>query len=365
MTYKKTLLYFLNRLIDFIFRAKQPGSVMVKLGALLVGGGPLVAGLFYKKIEQSINGSTETFIGFSNSSNLEAVPVVLGSLLIVIGMVVWLRSLWEDSRLAKKQRLVVIEQRGLINSSDNTLLDFVKDDCRGQEIPIFTDIREKIIDGIVTHPKVALEKVKSLPMILQTHTSNIASSDIKIVHGGMLPVPFTFLSGILLDDESKIIAYDWDRSIESWREIEGDDDLDRFEIIEPSSPDCSSEIVLAISVSYQTDIDNIKLSFPGMDLFEMRLSHISSNNHWSLEKQSAIANQFFGFVKDLQAKGVKKINLVVAAQNSVVFKFGRIYDKRNLPEAVIWQYERTESPVFNWGVKLPVGSVIFPQIVKR
>nr|WP_225931976.1 SAVED domain-containing protein [Pseudomonas anuradhapurensis] len=59
------------------------------------------------------------------------------------------------------------------------------------------------------------------------------------------------------------------------------------------------------------------------------------------EKQSALAEQFLQVVKGLLAKGAKTIHLIIAAPNSVVFNLGRIYDRRLLPSAIVYQYERS------------------------
>ena len=52
-----------------------------------------------------------------------------------------------------------------------------------------------------------------------------------------------------------------------------------------------------------------------------------------------------------------------SAQNSVVFRFGRLYDKRNLPEIAVYQYQREEDPPHLWGVLMPVAGIDRPKIV--
>ena len=79
--------------------------------------------------------------------------------------------------------------------------------------------------------------------------------------------------------------------------------------------------------------------------------------------KSILAQQFLEVVKKVRARGVRRIHLVMAAPNSVVFTFGRRYDKRNLPEIVVYQYERGQSPAYPWGVLMPVGGVSKPSII--
>jgi hypothetical protein len=357
--------HFTTKFIDWIFKIKQPGYTIFKGGMMLI---ILAVGVgFSAQYEsQSANGINK-FIFHSSTQEfwIQVSVLILGSIFSIIGAFFWIKTNQDENSSDRKKRLIVIEQRGLRNTTDNALSEFVAKHFKGQIISILTDIRENIIDGKVTNPSVALEKVKHITFSLQESCKNISSENLTIVHGGMLPVPYTFLTGVLLDDENNITPYDWDREVESWRKVEGEDDKHRFKFIKPDNIKQGGEVVLAISISYRTDIDNIKLSFPNIPIVEMELENIATQSHWSKEKQSALAIQFLDFVKQLNAEGIKKINFIIAGQNSLIFRFGRVYDKRNLPQATIWQYDRTESPVFNWGIELPVGSRIVPIVVKN
>lgn len=41
----------------------------------------------------------------------------------------------------------------------------------------------------------------------------------------------------------------------------------------------------------------------------------------------------------LLGQGVEHIHLILASQNSIAFRFGQAYDKRNLPSVSVYQYE--------------------------
>lgn len=363
MNFRKHLDNLITKFIEWRFKPKQPGSTMFSAGIVLL---TLAVGAGFSIQHESQTASGISTLIFNSSTTefwVQITVLVLGTLFSIVGAGFWLKTKFDESNSDKNKRLIVIEQRGLRSTTDNSLSEFVTEGFKGQVIGICTDIRENIIDGKVTNPYVALEKIKHITFALQEHCRNISSEDMTIVHGGLLPVPYTFLTGLLLDDESNITPYDWDREIESWRKIEGEDDRNRFKFIKPDNLEQTEEIVLSISISYKTDMDNIKLSFPNMTIVEMELENISTQSHWSNEKQSAVAIQFLDFVKKLDIEGVKKINLVIAGQNSLIFRFGRIYDKRNLPQATIWQYDRTEKPAFNWGIELPVGAITTPSVV--
>ena len=64
------------------------------------------------------------------------------------------------------------------------------------------------------------------------------------------------------------------------------DDGQRLRIVAALSNN-AEEVVLALSISYPVDEVGIAATFPGMPVMHMEMDELSSNAHWSLEKQSA------------------------------------------------------------------------------
>jgi len=58
------------------------------------------------------------------------------------------------------------------------------------------------------------------------------------------------------------------------------------------------------------------------------------------------------------------IYLLLVGQNSVVFNFGHRYDKRNLPDVIVYQYEGDNPKRFPWGVRMPILGQRVPSIVR-
>jgi len=176
------------------------------------------------------------------------------------------------------------------------------------------------------------------------------------VYGGLAPVPLTFLTGVLVDDEAPVVVMDWDRHLERWRSLDGEDDERRFDIVGLERiPIDAQRVVLAVSMSYEVDRPGIASKLPDLPIVEMRLPGGTPDSHWSIEKQRALGQQFLNTVIALANRGVTQLHLFLAAQNSVVFQWGRLYDKRNLPAVVVYQYQKEYTPPYPWGVQMPVA----------
>lgn len=291
------------------------------------------------------------------------IAFAVGLILAVIGVVGMIFHAVEEYKSDNRKRVLIIEQRGLRDTSDTPLEGAVPKSIKGKRDPILIDIRERIKDGVVMDAEKALERVVALSLSLEQKRSGLDRNNISVVYGGLLPVPFTFLTGMIIDDESAVLPYDWNRHDNRWQPLNGQDDGDRFVISDLNLiPANADHVVLAVSVSYKVDMTAIGRTFGSLPIASLDLPNGHQDCHWSEEKQKALAQDFLKTITALNNKNVEKIHLVLAAPNSVVFRFGRIYDKRNLPKLVVHQYERSNTPPYPWGVLMPTHGVDRPRI---
>ncbi len=267
-----------------------------------------------------------------------------------------------DRISGNKEKIIVIEGRGLRDDDGVSLADSLDDEFPKIQLPYVLDLRQRL-DGKLVRPEDLIPKISAAKVSINQMRSGGARSDTHIAYGGLTAVPLTFLTGVELDDEGKITVFDWDRTAEKWRPLDDLDDGRRLS--EPNLEDfpASDNALLAVSVSYPIDTADLETSFD-LPIIRMDLDGQSSSSHWSAEKQSVIASQFFEVSKQLSSRGVKHIHLILAAPNSIVFNFGRRYDKRNLPELTVYQYERSQNLKYPWGIRMPVCSTSSARVEK-
>lgn len=284
--------------------------------------------------------------------------ICTGLLLVGVGLAV--ARYRSDAKLRSNKRNVVIEARGLRDDDGNPLADAVANDHEGAVTPIILDLRNRL-DGQVIKPENAIAEIAAAHRSVLQHKKDGDRASITTIYGGLTSVPYTFLTGVLLDDEGEILTYDWDRAQEAWRKIGGEDDGASFSVDDFESV-TEPEVVVAVGYSYPVADNDLATTFK-FPIIRMTLANMSSDAHWSQKKQHRLAQDFFETAKQLSANGVKRIHLVLAAPNSVVFTFGRRYDKRNLPEVIVYQYQRGQVPAYPWGVLMPVAGIERPQVI--
>lgn len=342
-----------DKIVDWFTRTRSPWFHILNAGVAILlaslAGGVIfkidVPGLVILEINTSQGGVAGWILFCLN---------IIGVIFSILGSVGLGYNYYSEQKSSCRKKIIIIEQRGLRDTSGTPLDQAVPNKIKGKRELLVNDIRQRIIDGVVKDPSAALGRVISLPMEIESRENGLDRKDISLAYGGLMPVPFSFLTGVLLDDEGQVLIYDWDRDNEKWRSLDAEDDGERFELNEIDKIDGSQmEVILAVSSSYRVDISAIRKTLGSLPLLELFLPTGGNNCHWSEEKQKDLAKYFRETIVSLNNKGIKRIHLFIAAPNSLTFRLGRTYDKRNFPDVLVYQYERSNTPPYPWGVLMP------------
>lgn len=362
---KRILEYAARKGVDYFTRIRTIPRILIGSGTGL---------LFYQGVRASFpavdfwwyreGSSGRVAVSDAPAEYLTIAILVLAALLIAVGAAWAFRDQRVDEKRLAKKKAIVIESRGLRDEKGRSLSAEVSDDMGCQVEDAVVDLRHFNQDGRVVNPEGAANEAMQVLGDLRRRRAEKDRDDITLVYGGLTPVPFTFLLGVLLDDEGPVVTWDWDRTQDRWRKVDGQDDGKRFQVSwqPPSRP--YSEAVIAVSASYPILDENLERAFPGLPVMRLDLEGRGQDSHWSKDKQSALATQFLEEAKRLEGDGVKTVHLVVAAPNSLVFNLGKRYDRRNVPQAIVYQYERGAEPAHPWGLKLPRPGGTAATIVK-
>jgi len=285
--------------------------------------------------------------------------MLFGSTLILSGLAIGIYKIRNEQRLNERHRVLAIELRGLQDTSDTPLTSYIPGKVKGLRDTLLIDIRRYMNNGSVTNPQAALDRVNLITHDFNEWRRGKDRGDVSAFLGGLMPVPFSFLTGMLMDDEHKIDGLlDWDRDEARWRELDAEDDENRFIIMGLEHiPKNRNEVIITVSASYSININSVKNFKHNIPIVELDLENKSTSCHWSEEKQQALAAQFREVLVSLSDRHIEQIHLFLAGANSLVIRLGRTYDRRNMPPGIIYQYEQTVAPPYPWGVALPTHGI--------
>ncbi len=364
-TTKNLIWLFCSKFIEWAFRKRGIARTLIAAGVSLivvVMGVNWAGKLLYKDEARSLDVSVNTTDAFPSWVSWSL--LVFGLLLLVAGVAFAVWDAWRDARASQRCRVVVVEVRGLHSSPDSPL-ENAKISAPGVRQTALIDFRPASEQELV-NPEAALERVLALKPTITALSKGANRSDISIVVGGLAPVPTLVLIGAILDDESQLTVFDWDRSIGDWRETDQVDDGVRLRTLNaPTFGPDDSEAVLAVSASYEIRVEDLDAKFPSLPRLVLSSPFpLTADRFWSLEKQSSYVVTIRDAIQQLTAAGVRRIHMVLAAPSSLSLRIGRAYDRRLSAELVVYQYERRLAPPYPWGILLPSASAPVPSVVR-
>lgn len=274
----------------------------------------------------------------------------------VIGLVMVVMSFQRDWREAAARRVLVVELRGLVDTSDRPLLGSLPLALAGRRIDCLVDVRQL---AAAKPPQVqeALLELAHIRRLLRQQRGDTSRELVTVVAGGVMQVPLQFYVGTLIDDEGAVQLFDWERNEKCWKPLSQTDDGVRFAVSGLESIGTFSEVVLAVSASYQVTLDGIAATFPGLPVVHLARPNPLPNALWSEVNQAALTQQFLQTLATLANRGVEVIHLILAASSSLSLRFGMAYDGRNMPQLRCYQYQTGQTPAYPWSVRMPNGEL--------
>jgi hypothetical protein len=353
--------YFVRSLIDWIFRRRSAGVTLIKIGVPL-----FVVVLVGLTVGVTIPTSQGPFIfSWDSAGNTGALSwgvFVIASLIVLLGAFLIIRDIRQESR----KKVIVIEARGLRDWQGQPLASAAPSSIPGRREQVIVDLRQGIVDGQIVSPDTAVRRLASLPDDISRRCDGLDRMDISFVLGGLAPVPFLFLLGVIVDDESRTFIMDWDRTQHAWRALTDEDDGNRFIVTGLDAANSAMKrVALCVSASYDVLEADVRIVEAGVPIIKLELEGRNTSSHWSETKQQQLAQQFLDIVMSLARQGVTEISLFLAAPASLTLRLGTLYDKRNLPRIEVNQYEQSDPKRFPWAIRMPVAGLSHAELTQR
>lgn len=288
--------------------------------------------------------------------HLQSIVVYLMCLGFFAGAVLLALSFWQEWRETNARRLIVVELRGLVDTSDQPLLKAIPKTVSGRRIDCLVDIRH-CVAGSTPNILEALNEVNHIRRDVRRARGDSSRGDVQVFAGGVMQVPLLFYAGTRLDDEGRVTLMDWERTAGQWQQLAAPDDDIRFAIQALGEIDNAHDVVVAVSATYRVALDEIESTFVDFPVVHLERPAPAPNSLWSEEAQAALTQQFLQVLAGLANRGVKTVHLVLAASSSLSLRFGMAYDPRNMPTLRCYQRERDHVPPYAWSVEMPTDSL--------
>ncbi len=343
-----------SQLVSWIIRPRNLGVALLSRSStflLMLGSGVTIEA-------QGIAGIVDAF----KYAPAEGLPGSLLTILVYLACTTWgiglLMVLWMQYREWKEadtRRILVVEMRGLVDTSDKPLLAAVPRTLLGRRVDCLVDVRTHL-SAPTPNVEGALKEIEHIQRDVRRARGDTARVDVEVVAGGVMQVPLLFFAGTLLDDEGNVLLMDWERTKGDWKQLINSADGEAFEISGLDGLGTSNEAVLAVSASYVAAYNDIATTFPEIPVVRMARPNPQPNSLWSEDTQAALTQQFLQMLGALANQGVEMVHLVLVAPASLAIRFGQAYDHRNMPKLRCYQREQGHTPPYPWSIQMPAAN---------
>lgn len=352
----------IEQLVAFLLRPRHLGV------ALLTASSTVLVAVGNSGFDVEVKGFAGIFdaLKFSTGQGLTghllSLVTYLACLTWLIGLGMVVASFRREWRESDAKRLLVVELRGLVDTSDRPLLDSLSRRVPGRRIDCHIDVRQ-LVSAKPPQVQEALNELGHIRRSLRQHRGNTSRANVTVVAGGVMQVPLLFYAGTLMDDEGAVQLFDWERNEKRWKTLDESDDGSRFAVTGLNAVGGAPEVVLAVSASYEVAFKNIAATFPGLPIVHLARPNPLPNALWSNENQAALTQQFLQTLAELANRGVETVHLVLAASSSLSIRFGMAYDGRNMPQLRCYQHQTGQNPPYPWSVRMAHGQVPVAHLV--
>lgn len=346
------------KLVGEIFRLYIQARYVKSTGSLILSAGLAILAI---TLGFNIVGILTVHLGGLNfaasvtSSETPAFLIYLATLLIILGASVLLyneHKKHKQMELENNRKVILVVQiDAYSNVTPTPLKASIPKEIIGKATPIYIDKREALLGGRNLQ-EVSMDIINIEQTLAQYARGNDAA-DISICAGGLAPVPLLFLLGNVLEDERPIHWAEWERVESRWAWSNEGKQISPWQLSKLESMD-AEEVVLKSGISYPILQGDISIAFPRHQVLTWepreKLFQIIINEQSCIN----ICNEFKSLMLQLKGQGIKRIHLLLACSSALTMRLGSVLDPRNMPEVIVYQYEKNSELIYTWGLGVKV-----------
>ncbi|OIO82219.1 MAG: hypothetical protein AUJ88_02585 [Gallionellaceae bacterium CG1_02_56_997] len=327
-------------------------------GSRLMSAGLVI---FFYLASSNVDGSLAINVsGVSLGGKISSVEIpgfwhLVASVLILTGASWMLRTEHQQRKREEEESdrkvVLAVQIEGYSNVIQSPVTSSVPPEIKGKRIPIMINVRDALLDGHRLQD--AADDVTNIERTVHQHGVSHNSADINICAGGLAPVPFLFMLGNILEDHRPIHWAEWDRKGSRWTwsnegvavQTWGLPNLGTF---------ADDEIVLKSGITYGIADKEIAQAFPGLSVIKWEpaktIFEVILDEHSCLD----ICEEFKTLMRQLKGQGVKRVHFLLACSTALTMRLGSVLDPRNMPEVIVYQYEKNSNLIYTWGLGVKV-----------
>lgn len=223
----------------------------------------------------------------------------------------------------------------------------VSTEVKGKRMPILIQKRDALVGGHGIQD--VANEVMHIKRSLLQHGSGRDLNDITVCAGGIAPVPFLFMLGNVLEDDRQISWAEWERKRGQWLWSRDGTSVPTWSIPTLDAIQ-TSDVVLRSGITYPIAAEDVSKAFPSHDVVVWEPKENLFQVVFDEASCIAICDEFKNLLRLLSSKGVKRVHFLLACSTALTMRLGSVLDPRNMPDVIVYQYEKSSDLVYIWGL---------------
>lgn len=285
---------------------------------------------------------------------------ILCTSLLVISLLIFSYSEYQNKKEADDSQLIKIRHMGLIDHSIDDVQNYMPRKLKRikpQPFDIEFDNSHKTTN--IDELQQQLNQICRLPQTIKDSGRSLNNGKKHLVYGAVAPVPMLAAAGHLISNMQNVHIADWDREAKKWHfnELLDDGEKLNFEIINNIDNEATS-VNIAISLSLPLRLKNIESEFSESAFYEVsfKAGDHAYDKISSEGKQERLVKNILEFINNeviTSYTNLAQLNFFVAAQASFVFRLGSALNQGHLPKIVFYHFNPDhEVKTHPWGISL-------------
>lgn len=281
-------------------------------------------------------------------------------LLFAVSMALLIYGEYREKKEADDSQLIAVRHMGLVDHGIDDIRNYLPKmikRIRPQPFSILHTNSHQTND--IGELEAQLQNICRLPQSIKDSGNTLNNAKKHIVYGGVAPVPMVATAGHIISNMQNVHVGDWDREKKKWHfnnEFDDGESL-KFEEIDSKGYEATA-VTLAISLSIPIRKNVIQDEFSENALVEVTYAsgEHKYDNACSSEKQERLAKSILEFINNNiipNYPNLEKLDILITAQASLVFRIGSVLNQGHLPKIVFHHFNpKSKSKKHPWGVVL-------------
>lgn len=193
-------------------------------------------------------------------------------------------------------------------------------------------------------------------LVRRVETYKTENLNYKNSYTGIASIPIVLFCGTLLKEIKFNSYYEYNKISGKYEKLKNNSNFSNFEVIDFNKikADGKNEIVLAFGITTKIKAEDLK-QFKNVPkvIVNINRSETNCDNYIKSKKQINLYKKaIYDAIRTICSNNPKisRVHFIISSQSCLIIELGKLFEDRNLPEIISYQFKKTDGKKYSWGL---------------